>query len=40
MFPTEFQYDGNRAVVFQSPKDLQLDRLEFLIRRALTYHQK
>ena len=40
IFPDEFAYEGNRAIHFQSPTDLPLDRLQLLIARALTYHLK
>jgi hypothetical protein len=38
IFPDEFSYEGNRAIHFQSGADLSLDRLQLLIKRALTYH--
>lgn len=38
LFPTEFQYEGNRAVLFDRPEEIQPDRLACLIRHALTYH--
>ena len=38
IFPDDFVYEGNRAVHFKSGADLPLDKLEMLIRRALTYH--
>lgn len=40
IFPTDFKYDGNRAVILSSfdVKDLPLDKLDILIKSALTYH--
>ena len=38
IFPTEFEYEGNRAIHFQSAQNLPLDSLKLLISRALTYH--
>lgn len=40
LFPKEFTYDGNRAVHLDSAKPIALDRLAFLVTRALTYHLK
>lgn len=40
LFPDDFTFDGNRAVVFKAGDDLPLDKLGFLISRALTYHMK
>lgn len=37
VFPA-LDFEGNRAVKFAPGEDLPLDKLEFLIRRALTYH--
>lgn len=39
-FPTEFRYEGNRAVLFDDPTDIRADLLAGLIRHALTYHAK
>ncbi len=38
IFPTEFTYEGNRAIHFDADNPPQLDRLGLLISRALTYH--
>lgn len=41
MFGDEFRYDGNRAIVFKNANELTTDvlqKLEFFIHRALTYH--
>lgn len=40
LFPDDFTFDGNRAVLFQADDDLPLDKLRFLISHALTYHLK
>ena len=37
LFPGEFAFDGNRAVLFDAPPDIEKVRL--LIRHALTYHR-
>ncbi|MEM9740930.1 MAG: DUF1801 domain-containing protein [Pseudomonadota bacterium] len=38
LFPDEFAYEGNRAIHFAAGAELPLDRLELLVRNALTYH--
>ncbi len=38
LFPDGFSYEGNRAIHFDPGDELPLDKLELLIRRALTYH--
>ncbi len=38
IFADDFTYDGNRAVVFQDPADLDLKKLRSLVHAALTYH--
>ena len=40
IFPDDFTYEGNRAIHFQSEVELPLDKLAWLIKRALTYHLK
>ena len=40
LFPDDFDYEGNRAIHFQSEEDLQADKLRLLIKAALTYHLK
>ena len=40
IFPNDFVYEGNRAVHFRSDENLPLDRLEMLVKSALTYHLK
>ena len=37
LFPDELTYEGNRAVHFEMDKALPLDKLQLLIRSALTY---
>ncbi len=40
MFPNEFRYDGNRAILFGPGEDLQKDRLRLCIGHALRYRIK
>lgn len=40
LFPDDFRYDGNRAVLFNGPDDIQPDKLRLLIAAALRYHLK
>jgi hypothetical protein len=37
MFPSEFRYDGNRAILFLPGEDLQKDKLRLCIGHALQY---
>ncbi|MDF1668488.1 MAG: DUF1801 domain-containing protein [Roseovarius sp.] len=37
-FPSWDQIDGNRAVLFDSPNQIEPQRLSHLIRHALSYH--
>ncbi|WP_227421470.1 DUF1801 domain-containing protein [Pacificispira spongiicola] len=37
LFPGEFTFDGNRAVLFDTSADIE--KLRMLIRHALTYHR-
>jgi hypothetical protein len=39
LFANEFQYEGNRAIVFEEANHLPLDSLAFCIAAALTYHR-
>ncbi|WP_299616744.1 DUF1801 domain-containing protein [Pelagibius sp.] len=39
LFPDEFVYDGNRAVLFDDGTALPREKLRLLIRSALTYHR-
>lgn len=38
LFPDDFRYEGNRALLFDPDQDLRRDQVSILIRRALTYH--
>lgn len=38
LFPDDFAYDGNRAVLFRDRGDIDDDKLRLLILAALTYH--
>lgn len=40
LFPDDFTYEGNRAVLFQDGEAPDRDKLRLLIRSALTYHLK
>ena len=40
MFPTEFKFEGNRAIVFNRSDVVPTDALAFCIAAALTYHRK
>ncbi len=40
MFPTEFRYEGNRAILFAPDDDLQVDRLRLCIEHALRYRRR
>ncbi len=40
LFPDEFRFEGNRAIVFTESDVLPLDALAFCIAAALTYHRK
>lgn len=39
LFPSEFSYEGNRAVVFSGSESTPRDALAFCIAAALTYHR-
>lgn len=39
LFPDEFQFDGNRAIVFDVNDDVPMDALKSCIAAALTYHR-
>jgi hypothetical protein len=39
-FGADFHIEGNRAVLFESVKNIQPDKLGFLIGHALTYKRK
>ena len=38
LFPNDFRFDGNRALVFNEGDAIPRDALEFCIEAALTYH--
>jgi hypothetical protein len=38
LFPNDFTYDGNRAIVFHQAEALPVETLAFCIAAALTYH--
>lgn len=40
IFPDDFVYEGNRAIHFRPNENLPLDKLELLVKGALTYHLK
>ncbi|OAI01654.1 DUF1801 domain-containing protein [Methylomonas methanica] len=39
LFPYQFKYEGNRAIVFQETEDVDMDSLSICIAAALTYHR-
>ena len=39
IFPDDFKYEGNRAIVFGSNSVIPADALRFCIAAALTYHR-
>ena len=39
LFPTEFKFEGNRAIVFNEHDAVPIDALAFCIAAALTYHR-
>ncbi|MBK6594719.1 MAG: DUF1801 domain-containing protein [Burkholderiales bacterium] len=39
LFPGEFTFEGNRAIVFDASDKLPMDSLAFCIAAALTYHR-
>jgi hypothetical protein len=40
MFPNDFQFEGNRAIVFELAERLPKKELAWCITAALTYHQR
>jgi hypothetical protein len=40
MYPDTFQYEGNRALIWDELDDAQVDILKHFIELALTYHQR
>ncbi len=39
LFPHEFRYEGNRAIVFDTAQKLPTRALKFCLAMALTYHR-
>ena len=39
LFPREFEFEGNRAIVFSESATVPTDALAFCIQAALTYHR-
>ena len=40
MFPNDFHFEGNRAIVFELPEKVPTKELAWCIAAALTYHQR
>jgi len=40
LFPNNFQFEGNRAIVFQASQSVDTDALAFCVAAALTYHRQ
>ena len=40
LFPGEFEFQGNRAIVFNESQSVPMDALAFCVGAALTYHLK
>ena len=40
LFPSEFKFEGNRAIIFNASDAVPMDALAFCIATALTYHRK
>jgi len=38
LFPREFEFEGNRAIVFKASEAVPTDSLAFCVAAALTYH--
>lgn len=39
LFPAEFKFEGNRAIVFHESEDVPADSLALCVAAALTYHR-
>ena len=39
MFPNEFKFEGNRALVFNEGDSVSMDSLAYCVAAALTYHR-
>jgi hypothetical protein len=40
LFPTEFKFEGNRAIVFAENEVVPIDSLAYCVAAALTYHRR
>ncbi len=40
LFPKDFEFEGNRAIVFDAEKSIDAEAVIFCIAAALTYHRK
>ena len=40
LFPSEFKFEGNRAIIFNASDAVPMEALAFCIAAALTYHRK
>lgn len=40
LFPKKFQFEGNRAILFDITDKVPIEELTFCISEALTYHRK
>jgi hypothetical protein len=40
LFPDDFQFEGNRAIVFHDAQAVPTDTLAFCVAAALTYHRR
>jgi len=40
MFPKDFRFEGNRALVFELGEPISKDALELCVAAAFTYHRK
>ncbi|HEX5738080.1 MAG TPA: DUF1801 domain-containing protein [Hydrogenophaga sp.] len=39
LFPNDFQFEGNRAIIFHASQAVPSDALAFCVAAALTYHR-
>ena len=40
LFPREFRFEGNRAIIFTEAEPVPTESLSFCVAAALTYHQR
>ncbi len=40
IFPTDFKFEGNRALIFNLSDSIPKDSLKYCVAAALTYHRK